>query len=227
MTLMSSATDSRTDFDPRTIERPDPALMKYYIISSLVVPPLAPLLILVGWIRYRTLRYRFDDEGVQMSWGLLFRREINLTYRRIQDIHVHSGLIQRWMGLSTINIQTASGSSLPEMRIEGILQADRLRDFLYSRMRGAKSDGDTGNKSAGDVVQPGSTTPGTTSNSSPNATSAALTAATSTATTSDETLDLLEAIRDNLRQLVDRQAGQRDGVSSDNNRDGSPTSEAS
>ena len=44
------------------------------------------------------------------------------------------------MGLATVAIQTASGSSSPEMSIEGILEADELRDFLYSQMRGARGE---------------------------------------------------------------------------------------
>lgn len=80
-----------------------------------------------------------------MSWGVLFKQEVNLTYRRIQDIHLTRNLLQRWMGLAKISLQTASGSSKAEMAIEGVLQADELRDFLYSRMRGAK------NESAGGV----------------------------------------------------------------------------
>ena len=49
-------------------------------------------------------------------------------------------LFQRWMGLATVAIQTASGSSTPEMSIEGILEVDQLRDFLYSKMRGARGE---------------------------------------------------------------------------------------
>ena len=75
-----------------------------------------------------------------MSWGVLFKQEVYLTYRRIQDIHLTRNLLQRWMGLAKISLQTASGSSKAEMSIEGVLQAEELRDFLYSRMRGAKNE---------------------------------------------------------------------------------------
>ncbi len=34
------------------------------------------------------------------------------------------------------------GSSSPEMKIEGILQAEELRDYLYQKMRGAKGQVD-------------------------------------------------------------------------------------
>jgi putative membrane protein len=78
-----------------------------------------------------------------MQWGVLFRREIYLTYRRIQDIHLTRNIIQRWMGLATLAVQTASGSATPEMSIEGILQAKKLRDHLYRKMRGSHSHSQT------------------------------------------------------------------------------------
>ena len=92
------------------------------------------------WFRYLTLRYRFDDEGVSMRVGLLFKKEILLTYRRIQDIHLTRNIIQRWLGLATVSVQTASGNAGPEMTIEGILEAEQLRDFLYQKMRGARGE---------------------------------------------------------------------------------------
>ena len=71
-----------------------------------------------------------------MKVGLLFRREVNLTYARIQDIHLKSGLLQRWLGLANVEVQTASGSATAEVVIEGFKEFEAIRDFLYTRMRG-------------------------------------------------------------------------------------------
>ena len=71
-----------------------------------------------------------------MKVGILFRTEINLTYARIQDIHLRSGIIQRWLGIADVQVQTASGSSGPELVIEGFKEFEQIRDFLYTRMRG-------------------------------------------------------------------------------------------
>ncbi len=120
------------------IERPDKALWTYYLLRSLVIPPLFPILVIPAYFRYHTMRYRFTDEGISMKWGILFRREIILNYARIQDIHLQSNLIERWLGLSRILVQTASGSSSAEMTIEGIKEFEAVRDFLYSKMRGVK-----------------------------------------------------------------------------------------
>lgn len=118
------------------IERPHPKLLTYYVLQCLVLPPISLIFLPVRYFRYHTMRYRFDDEGISMSWGLLFRRQVNLTYARIQDIHLTSNIVQRWMGLAHIHIQTASGSAEAEMVIEGLLEFEEVRDFLYTRMRG-------------------------------------------------------------------------------------------
>ena len=128
------------------LERPDRTLMKYYALRSLILGPLFPVLLVPGWLRYRTMRYRFDEQGVSMRWGALFRREIHLAYTRIQDLHLESNVVERWLGLARIAVQTASGSAKAEMTIEGIREFEALRDFLYSRMRGhaAESGGKAG-----------------------------------------------------------------------------------
>ena len=143
--------DKEQDFDPFKIEKPDPCLFKYYVFCAVLTGPLTPLVLLPLYFRYITLRYKFDDSGVSMRWGILFRKEVYLTYRRIQDIHLTRNILQRWMGLAKISLQTASGSSQAEMTIEGILEAEELRDFLYSRMRGAKNETENGEQTSTDL----------------------------------------------------------------------------
>ena len=120
------------------IERPHPQLLKLYVIRAILTGPGFILMMPLLYFRYETMRFRFDAEGVHMRWGILFRRQINLTYARIQDIHLTSGFIQRWLGLADIRIQTASGSAGAEMTLEGLLEFEAVRDFLYTRMRGAR-----------------------------------------------------------------------------------------
>jgi membrane protein YdbS with pleckstrin-like domain len=131
-----AAPASEDAIDVFAIERPHPNLLLYYGLSSLLLGPFFFVALLPLYFRYRTLHYRFDEEGVSMRWGILFRREIHLTYSRIQDIHLTSNLVERWLGLGKVQIQTASGSSKAEMTIEGRQDFDSIRDFLYSRMRG-------------------------------------------------------------------------------------------
>jgi putative membrane protein len=153
------------------LERPQPALLTLYIWRAILTGPLVVVTLPYYVFRYISLRYSFDEQGIHMRWGIIFRREINLTYARIQDIHVRSGVVQRWLGLADLMVQTASGSMGPEMTIEGFREHHALRDFLYSRMRGLR----------GSTVAPQSQAAGAALSSSP------------------ELLTLLHDIRDELR----------------------------
>jgi uncharacterized membrane protein YdbT with pleckstrin-like domain len=178
---MPAATSAPVHFDPSAITRPDERLMKYYVIVALLTLLAFPITLVALWIKYRTLRYRFDDEGVWRAQGILWRREVNVAYRRIQDIHLTSGLLQRWMGLATVSIQTAAGSANPELTIDGVLEAEALRDFLYTKMRGVR-----------DHAHAGAATPK---------------AAALAGGAPDEALALLTDIRDGLRRLEMRIGG--------------------
>jgi uncharacterized membrane protein YdbT with pleckstrin-like domain len=170
--------DGAAAFDPSVITRPHERLMTYYVIVSILTFVAFPVTLIALYIKFRTLEYRFDDEGVWRRQGLLWRREVNVAYRRIQDIQLTNSLIQRWLGLATVSIQTAAGSATPEITIEGVLEAEALRDFLYTKMRGVR---DTSRLAAAE--------------------SASTAHAPSDA---DETLTLLTEIRDALTRLEGR-----------------------
>lgn len=121
---------------PATL-KPHGNLLRYYLLSSVLFGPAFVFAMAAFYLRFRTLRYELDDEGITMRWGVLFRREISLTYARIQDIQLRSNAVERWLRLARIEVQTASGNASAEMTIEGVPDVAAMRDFLYSRMRGA------------------------------------------------------------------------------------------
>jgi putative membrane protein len=118
------------------VERPRESLMTYYVLLAIAANVAFLFVFPYLYFRYHTMRYRFDTDGIHMRWGILFRREVLLNYSRIQDIHLRSNLIERWLGLARIEIQTASGSASANMTLEGLEDPEGMRDFLYSRMRG-------------------------------------------------------------------------------------------
>jgi uncharacterized protein len=173
-------TTAAPGFNPATITQPNERLLTYYFILAILTLPAFPVTMIVLYIRYRTMRFRFDQEGIWKRQGLLWRRETNVAYRRIQDIHLTNDIIQRWLGLATVSIQTAAGSSTAEVTIDGVLEAEALRDYLYTRMRGVR-----------DGAHPAAPVPEGASGGE----------------THDETLALLTEIRDSLRQLEARMRG--------------------
>src|SRR5690606_26255108 len=128
----------KSAFNPATTKRPSATLMTYYTVTSLFLGPFFFLALIPLSFRFKTMRYAFDEQGVTQSYGQLFRTEKRLNYRRIQDIHVTSGGIQRWFGLTTVALYTASGSAGPEMTLEGIEDPEGLRNYLYTKSRGAR-----------------------------------------------------------------------------------------
>jgi uncharacterized membrane protein YdbT with pleckstrin-like domain len=122
------------------IERPRESLLTYYVLKAIAATVALPFVFPYLYFRYHTMRYRFDTDGIHMKWGIIFRREVLLNYSRIQDIHLRSNLIERWLGLARIEIQTASGSTNANMTLEGMEDPEGMRDFLYSRMRGTRTE---------------------------------------------------------------------------------------
>src|SRR5437762_1446360 len=102
------------------ITRPHQNLLWLYVLRCLFATAAFPIAFVPCCFRYLTLRYRFDEEGVAVSWGFFFRKGTYLTYTRIQDIHVTRGLFERWLGLGTVEIQTAAGSSSASEAIVGV-----------------------------------------------------------------------------------------------------------
>jgi membrane protein YdbS with pleckstrin-like domain len=171
------------------LKEPDPALWTLYLIRALLTGPGLIILLPYLYFRYHTLRYTFDEEGIHMRVGILFRREVNLTYARIQDIHLRSGLLQRWLGLADIQIQTASGSADAELVVEGFKEFEAIRDFLYTRMRGYHAP------------SPAAASPPSLSDNPPRDPNA-------------ELVSLLLTIRDELRQTRELLAQERKAIGS-------------
>ena len=136
----------------RAIERPHPNLLTMYFLQALASLFAFPFVMLPLYFKYHTLKYKFDDEGISASWGIIFKREIYLTYRRIQDIHVSRNLFERWLGIGKVGIQTASGSAAAELSLEGMSDYEGVRDYLYGKMRGTGKNavrGEAGAATAG------------------------------------------------------------------------------
>jgi putative membrane protein len=122
------------------IVKPEPALFTSYVIASLATLCAAPLVLIPAYFHYHTLWYRFDASGVSMGYGILFRREMQLTYARMQDIHLSQNILERWLGIGTVTVQTAGSGASGNLTISGVKHFERIRDYLYARMRGVRDE---------------------------------------------------------------------------------------
>ncbi|HEY3354740.1 MAG TPA: PH domain-containing protein [Polyangia bacterium] len=135
---MDDASFARLEAQVTAITRPAPALLAYYVCSAITTTVLAPFFLVYLYFRYHTLHYRFDEDGVSMGYGVLFRREMHLTYARMQDIHLSQNVVERWLGIGAVTVQTAGGGEGGDLRIVGVREFEAIRDYLYARMRGVR-----------------------------------------------------------------------------------------
>lgn len=120
------------------ITKPEPALLWMYVLTAALSVCAFPLVMVPLYFRYHTLWFRFTDEGVAMGYGILFRREMQLTYARMQDIHLSQNIVERWLGIGTVTVQTAGSGGGGNLSIWGVKDFEAIRDYLYARMRGVR-----------------------------------------------------------------------------------------
>lgn len=68
----------------------------------------------IGWFILRFFGYQLIRRGddLRISCGLFTKVSATVPRRRIQFISIHQNIFQRWMGLASIRIETASGASV-------------------------------------------------------------------------------------------------------------------
>lgn len=99
----------------------------------------AVLLALDGWQwwlagrQVRAIGYAEREDDLLVRRGILFRSLAVVPYGRMQYVDVSAGPLERWLGIATVQLHTASASSdatIPGLRPE---EASRLRDRLSRR----------------------------------------------------------------------------------------------
>jgi membrane protein YdbS with pleckstrin-like domain len=100
----------------------------------------------IAWTKlyYDTMFYELHADELRWRRGVWFRTTGIVPYNRITNLDLRQGPVMRWLGISTISVQTAgySGQAVPEIRIEAIEHAEELRELLRSAVRSCSSAGD-------------------------------------------------------------------------------------
>lgn len=89
---------------------------------------------------YQTIFFELKDDEVTWRRGVWFRMTGIVPYDRITNIDIYQGPLMRHFGFSSIKIQTAgySGQAKSEIVLEGIVEAEELRETLRSLIREAR-----------------------------------------------------------------------------------------
>ncbi len=119
------------------------------ILAASIFFPLAALLLLampvmlaVALLRRRCHRYALAASSVQVTRGVLVRREWTVPYGNVQTVTVRRGPLQRRLGIATVRIDTAGGSGIngPHIHDIGEAEAAALVRDLIARVKAAGSD---------------------------------------------------------------------------------------
>jgi uncharacterized membrane protein YdbT with pleckstrin-like domain len=99
------------------------------------------------WAKLTYYFYRFEltEEGFRKELGVIFKKYVTIPYDRIQNVDIYRGIMDRILGLSDLNIQTAGTSGVrgAEGRLPGLSHkdAEQLRNELIHRARQTRNQG--------------------------------------------------------------------------------------
>ncbi|ELZ47297.1 membrane-flanked domain protein [Halorubrum coriense DSM 10284] len=92
---------------------------------------------------YRRFEYVLTEDTLDISSGVISRREREIPYRRIQNVDVSRGVVQRAIGVAAVDLETAGGSSTEgSIRFVTPDEATRLRREVQRRKSGADRPAD-------------------------------------------------------------------------------------
>ena len=98
-----------------------------------------PLNIWIGMV-YRNFTFELSDKDIIIREGVITRKTTVIPYARIQDIRSERTLIERMLGIATLEIETAGSSKVAsETLIPGIADKNELISEIMERVEKAKS----------------------------------------------------------------------------------------
>lgn len=104
------------------------------------------------YLRYDTTWYVLSERSVRIRRRIWTIEEKTFTFENVQNIAIRQGPVQRWFGVADLVIQTAGGGSVATPhgaggggghhgQIEGVDNAEEIRDLIMTKVRAARDAG--------------------------------------------------------------------------------------
>ena len=86
---------------------------------------------------YRSLRYEVQDDEVVVHVGIWTKSVKHVPYRTVTNLQVKRDIVDRWLGIGTLNIQTAgmSGQTGAEERLVGLSDVQAVYESVAGELR--------------------------------------------------------------------------------------------
>jgi membrane protein YdbS with pleckstrin-like domain len=158
----------------------DGAIFITWLVITVAVPPVGIILFpfalavavlpdMIAYIaihlRYDTTWYVMSERSLRIRRGIWVIHETTITFENVQNVAVRQGPVQRLFGIADVAVETAGGGGGQAQEahggqttaahrglIEGVADAQRIRNLVLSRLRHSRSAG-LGDE-ANDPVQP-------------------------------------------------------------------------
>lgn len=94
-------------------------------------------------ITWRTRTWELTDAGIMLRSGLVTSKQLQVPYEHIHTVNISSSLVERVLGLMTLDLDTGAASSEGEAtRIRGLQagMAEALREELFRRKAAVLAD---------------------------------------------------------------------------------------
>ncbi|GGL56420.1 PH domain-containing protein [Halocalculus aciditolerans] len=133
------------------------ASYRWYAIGAVALLVLAVLAYQVA--EYRRFQYALTAETLDIDSGVLSRREREIPLGRVQNVDVSQNVVQRVLGIATVNVETAGGGETEAvLACVSTEEAERLQREIRRRKRALEGDGDEETE-AGEPEPTGAETP--------------------------------------------------------------------
>lgn len=120
-----------------------------FMIALIVLPDVIAYVAI--HLRYDTTWYVLTSRSLRVRHGIWIIRELTLTFENVQNVRLTSGPIQRHFGIASVAVDTAGGGAGGpkghggglghQASIDGITNAEEVRDLIMSRVRASRAAG--------------------------------------------------------------------------------------
>ncbi|MFT5288887.1 MAG: putative membrane protein, partial [Planctomycetota bacterium] len=125
----------------------DTRLPKYYMLQILltlavciITIPLIPVWLVLGWgihkRQYEALACELTSRSLNIRRGIIFKVQKSIPLDKITDLAVNEGPLLRYLGLCSLQIETAGGgqgSAMGQAALSGVVDALGFRDKVLAQ----------------------------------------------------------------------------------------------